>query len=49
VGSVLQDDLGLLFLEDHSVFHLSKILPGSQVGAGGVLFIQLSPTTEQRA
>ena len=28
VGSVLQDDLGLLFLLDHFVFHLFINLPG---------------------
>ena len=27
VGSVLQDDLGLLFLQNHCVFHLSNYFP----------------------
>ena len=31
MGSVLQDDLGLLLLQNHCVFHLSKHFPGSQV------------------
>ena len=48
LGSVLQDNLGLLFLLDHCVFHLSNRLPGSQVGVSGMRFSP-SPTTEQRA
>ena len=31
VDGVVQDDLGLLFLLNHCVFHLSIPLPGSQV------------------
>ena len=34
VSSVLQDVLGLLFLQNHDVIHLSKYYPSSQVGAG---------------
>ena len=43
VSSVLQDNLGLLFLLDHCVFHLSKIVPGSQVMGGWCTFYSFLP------